>query len=153
MELVCNYKLPKLTINSKNAQKFNEKIMSQFSSKDDCKSGFQSVSSSHVDYKYYLKDNTVFILVTQETNNYRGSGSHQHFGYYYDITNDKELSLEDIYKKYSITLDEVNNRIQSQNGVLPMTKLDQVVMPTINDNCYVVYVDTSLEQYKAYIYK
>lgn len=158
MELMCNIKLPKITINSDNAKKFNDKIMSEQNPNNGCQKNFKGVGSSHIDYSYYVKDNIIFILITAQIVNHRGSGYNKHIGYYYDIANDKELSLDDIYKKYGITLDDVNKRIeiekQNVSGLIePVTKFDQTIMPTLTDGSYIVYLETTPGTYEIYIYK
>ena len=168
IDIVYQAVLPKITINTDTTKKLNSKIMDDYKAITDTidsgtySSDKASVTACHVDYDYSVNDNIIFILITSACGNYRGSGRTTHVGYYYDIKNDKELSVQDIFDKYGITIANVNEKITNENNVrgenskvVLVDNMNQIpaVMTIANVKSFDVYVETSMEPYVAYIYK
>lgn len=146
LELMYYVKLPKLTINSNNAEHLNEKILNDFSPMEKDKKTFKGVGSTHIDYTYYIKDNIIFIIITDEHSNNRGSGWTKYYGYYYDITNDEELSLEGVYKKLGFNINEINMEIEQKAGKLTESS-EQFIIPSISSNSYELNITDNMQEY------
>ncbi len=111
--------LPKITIETANADIFNKKILNDYQNlitminneKQENNNLFNSATSHHINYDYYINDNIIGIIITNSFTCTRASSGTTYKGYYYSIAEDKELSIQDILNKYNITIDEINEKI------------------------------------------
>ncbi len=109
LELVEKVTLPKIVKETDVTKKINQKILDDNNSAiESVKKGLQNEDDPYVlfdvttSYDYTIHDDILYILVTTKTTYYRSHGWTTYQGYYYDIQNDKELSLSDIMKKLNI---------------------------------------------------
>lgn len=100
--------IPKILIETSVTQTINDKIYNDhkaaisvfdkdYSTEDD-------YEDLDVNYDYKIYDNILFIFVRTVAGNHRAGGYEENDIYYYDIKNDKELTVEEVCNKYNISL-------------------------------------------------
>ena len=104
--------LPKILLNSEATKSINDKIYNDYNNEiSSLESNTVQIPPSDIDisYEYTIKDNILFILIKKDITTYRSSGSTSYNVYYYDITNDKELSVDDICNIFNIKLEDIGD--------------------------------------------
>lgn len=108
-----NVEIPKILINTDTTKTINNKIISDYSDDINVATGKKNFDGfeGNISYNYYVYNNVLYLIVTSEGANECGSGSSSLRAYYYDIANDKELSLNDVLSKTGYTLNDVASGI------------------------------------------
>lgn len=149
--------LPKLNINNENATKLNQKILDNY--KDIIKiidnnsytNEMEGRTANKISYEYMINDNIVYMIIYEGNFVYYGSGSETYKGYYYDLKNNVELSAEDICKKYNITVEDINKKIDSENSqhekassdyINNIDNLNKIIALKPNQNKIDIYIQT-----------
>lgn len=116
--LVRRIDIPKLLFDTDNAKKLNEKIYNSY--KNDINNLNVDTEKPYyfnIDYDYSVKENIVFLSITRLVGSSRGSGFSQTNIYYYDIKNDKELTLDEVCNLFNITLEKVKTKDKSAESM------------------------------------
>lgn len=103
-------KLPMINIDSTNANKLNKMIQNDFNDVIlEAKKDETSMAVINAYYNYVIKNDVVYFFVDGE--NFMGcsSSSSRDKNYFYDIKNDKILSMEDAFKKAGYTLNDLKD--------------------------------------------
>jgi len=151
-EIEENVSLPKINIESATVENLNKAILNNYKKYTDLFSSDLIEVGAIVNYNYKVYDNIIFIVIDSYYYEYP-TGKYSTNCYYYDITNDKELSLNDILDRFGISSDDILSSYKENNysnietiknyindGILP-------VVPTGNDNEYLVRIYTSNGKY------
>lgn len=114
--LVNKIVLPKITITSEVAQSINNKITEKYSRflKDE-QAFSKGPYSETINYDSVVDDDILYLIISYTCHSYRATGSSNFDVYYYDIKNDKELSVQDVAMLYNIP-QEANTIIPSVAG-------------------------------------
>lgn len=106
--ITANVSLPKINIDKPNAKKLNDQIENEFkdiideSKKDETNKAF--INSS---YKSIVRDNIIYLDVERSLSIGCSSGGGFRKNYFYDIKNDKILSMEEGFKEAGYNLDDL----------------------------------------------
>lgn len=106
--ITANVSLPKINIDKPNAKKLNNQIENEFkdiideSKKDETNKAF--INSS---YKSIVRDNIIYLDVERDLSIGCTSGGGFRKNYFYDIENDKILSMEEGFKEAGYSLDDL----------------------------------------------
>ncbi len=130
--------LPKILLNTKDAQSINNKIYNKYkSSTDKLESDKVQIPPTNItiSYKYTLKNDILFILIKDEELSSRKGIIEEITAYYYDVKNDKELSVSEICSLFNITLDKIDDSAkESIYAVMPNSDSFDVYY-TQNSSC------------------
>ena len=119
--------IPEITIDSSVAQSINSKIAEEYTKYlEDGQNICKGPCSVSVNYDSIVYDDILYLIIRTNVGAYRAGGSSKYDVYYYDINNDKELSVQDIISKYRI----------------PQTSAT-VVIPSVLGSFDVYYRDTN----------
>lgn len=117
-----NIKIPKITSGSTGVVALNEKIMKENEIENfdsvisDIRSGKGGPSSINISYQSVVKNNIIYIDV-QSTIAYPNSGSSsKRNNYAYDITNDKVLEYQEIYRNLGYTYETILEDIKNYSS-------------------------------------
>ena len=107
--------IPKLVKNTKNTKEFNRKIYDELKEKIEFinKKINDELSYAHTSYEYTVIDDIVYIWVNNSTSLVCGGSGFSISDYYYDLKNDKELTLKEVYDKNNIKLNDIVNKFKS----------------------------------------
>ena len=97
------------------------------------------------EYEYAIADNIVYILIKESGGALNHSGFSTYKGFYYDMKNDKEISLNEIYKKYNITVEKIEKEYERKGP-----SFDEYY-PEANGLYYIMPTENSMKYYIAYI--
>ena len=135
-KLAVKADVPKILIDTDVTKNINSKIYKQCepiinevkdsSSRDNVTAKNSAVESS-VDYEYTILNDILFIEVNVLSVNHRASGGFDRKIYYYDIKNDKELSIEDVVDLLNIQVLDLNDEsAESIDSIMPQTSSKMV---------------------------
>ena len=130
-----NISIPKILIDTPVTKTMNQKILKNYQGYIDAvitNNEKEAIASTTVSYRYAIYKDILFIMVTDSYLNHRGSGITSYNGYYYDIKNDTELSLDDIIKRLSINVSNKLNAISDKIGDTAKTICG--IIPGTNDS-------------------
>lgn len=127
-----NISIPKILIDTPVTKIINQKILKNYQSYiDTVNTNDQeaAIASTTVSYRYAIYKDILFIMVTDSYLNHRAGGGVHFTGYYYDIKNDAELSLNDVIKKLNINVtsklkaisDKIGDTAKTICGIIPGT--------------------------------
>ena len=122
-EFVKKADIPKILIETEVTNKINEKIYNDYSNAIKIIKGETTgrYSSIKVTYDYTIVKDILFILVTESFGGPRSGGETIHTGYYYDIANDKELTLEEVCTKINLSIELINDEnVNSIEAIIPL---------------------------------
>lgn len=105
--------VPEILLETEVTKELNQKIYNNYSKYiDDVKNNGKSYITYEVDidYTYKVKNEILFILVEQNINSSKMASEQTINLYYYDIKNDKELTLEDVCKLFEITSNVIEDK-------------------------------------------
>lgn len=109
-------KLPKITLKTKNAEKFNEKLYKSFSKEyEDLINNQEEHHLYNCKYEYVVNDNIIGIIIECSRFVQAGGGNCNYYGFYYDLNEDEEISLEQYIVKNGMTKQELTNDIFNSN--------------------------------------
>lgn len=135
-KLVVKADVPKILIDTDVTKNINSKIYKQCeyiinevkepSSRDNVTAKNSAVESS-VDYEYTILNGILFLEVNISSVNHRASGGFDRKIYYYDINNDKELSIEDVIGLLNVQISDLNDEsAESIDSIMPQTSSKMV---------------------------
>ncbi len=114
--IVRRIDLPKLLFDTENAKKLNEKIYNDYIYDiENLNVKTEKPYEVEITYDYYIMNNILSLMVERSASSSRGGSGNSRRGYYYDIKNDEELSVDEVAKMFDITLDKVRNYNLSLN--------------------------------------
>lgn len=127
-----NISIPKILIDTPVTKIINQKILKNYQSYIDTvntNDQEDAIASTTVSYRYAIYKDILFIMVTDSYLNHRAGGGVHFTGYYYDIKNDAELSLNDVIKKLNINVtsklkaisDKIGDTAKTICGIIPGT--------------------------------
>ena len=154
-----NISIPKILIDTPVTKIINQKILKNYQSYiDTVNTNDQeaAIASTTVSYRYAIYKDILFIMITDSYLNHRAGGGVHFTGYYYDIKNDAELSLNDVIKKLNINVTSKLKAISDKIGDTAKTICG--IIPGTNDSgkdYYYSLEDTcgSMDDYYANIYE
>ena len=152
--------IPKIVKDTKNVKNFNNKILNEF--KDEInflnKENLigEEISYGETSYDYTVVNDVVYIRIESSDNGFCRSGGTYITNYYYDLKNDKELTLKEVYNKNNITLNDIVNEFKSRypeekdytpTGLYPL-------MPELSNDGYHIYLeDYGIDGLDLYLWK
>ena len=104
--------VPKLTGNTKVTESINGKIQNNIYD-NEIKSLNSKVRSYTVNYNYIIKNDIVLLDLVASTSIFEGSGYTDRYNYFYDIKNDKELTLLEAMKKIGLSEEEFYKKVRN----------------------------------------
>ena len=130
-KLVVKANVPKILIDTDVTKKINNEIYEQcepiineikdITSRDNLTAKNSAVETS-IDYEYTILNGILFIDVNVVSVNHRASGNSDRKIYYYDINNDKELSISDVMALLNINVSDLNDEnAESIDSIMPQT--------------------------------
>lgn len=104
--------VPKLTGNTKVTESINKKIQNNIYD-NEIKSLNSKVRGYSVNYNYIIKNDIVLLDLVASTSIFEGSGYTDRYNYFYDIKNDKELTLLEAMKKIGLSEEEFYKKVRN----------------------------------------
>lgn len=121
--LTISLRIPQLKFDTEVAKKINDDILSKF--EDYIKAFDENKYTSRLadmkliadyDYIYTVSENRIYLNVSKVFNNSNASGSEEVFSYIYDITNDKQISITDLFAEKGITTDKITQELYKDSN-------------------------------------
>lgn len=131
--------VPKILLETETTKAINEKIYNNYSKYvDDVKNNGKAYITYEIDidYTYKMKNEILFILVEQNINSSKITSEQTVNVYYYDIKNDKELTLEEVCTLFKIASNMVEDKsIKEIYAVMPNSLTHFDVYYNQNEPC------------------
>ena len=134
--------IPKILIETDSTKIINDKIYNDYiyyikMFEDNYKfETFEKAQIINITYDYKVKEDIIYIIIKTSLSNSRADSDVNHMVYYYDIENDKVLTVDEICSKYNIDIkqsfDESADKIYA---VMPTNLDDFDVYYTQKDIC------------------
>lgn len=97
-------KLPKITLETENAKKFNEKMYATFENEYNWLINDQEGNQIfNCDYRYTVNNGIIGIAIDASIGVQQGGVSECYYAFYYDTINDKELTFDEYVATFGIT--------------------------------------------------
>lgn len=142
--IVRRIDLPKLLFDAENAKKINEKIYNDYIYDiENLNVKTEKPYYFDITYNYSIKDSILSLMVERSAGSSRSGGGVSRKAYYYDMKNDKELSVDEVSKMFDITLDKVknNNLNVDKKNSKNATGISSIMLDQID--CEVYYTTSS----------
>lgn len=139
--------VPKILIETEVTKSINNKIYNDYSKYvEDVKNNGKSYITYEIDidYTYKVKNNILFLMIDENINSSKTTSMQTYKVYYYDIKNNKELSVDEICNLFDITLNQIEDVTAKEiYAVMPnsLTHFDVYYNqnePCTNANCKAV---------------
>lgn len=122
--------LPKINIDSVGAKSINSKIeeaykemINQIKNNVTEQTG-KKVTIQNTNYNYSIRNNIIYILISNDYGVINGSGSSYYNAYYYDIEADKELTVQEALVKLDISEEYLKNKLNNLENLDSLYKND-----------------------------
>lgn len=102
--------IPKILIETNSTKIINDKIYNDYMDfikmfdKNYQFETFEKTQIINITYDYKIQEDIIYIIIKNTSSSSRAGGEVSYMAYYYDIKNDKVLTVDDICKKYNIDL-------------------------------------------------
>lgn len=111
---INKYKAPKITLDSKNANLFNGKLFGQNNWYYEAMKGERSHYCINCSYEYKIyNDDLISIILFASSGRQMAGYSTEYSGFYYSVSEDRELTFEEYLTKINVSTDRLNTLAQS----------------------------------------
>ena len=116
-----DFKIPKINLETEAAQKINNDMYDLIKGYTNDLENKRNASDGFIkyDYEYIILDEVIYIKLNYTGYAFPGGGTMEQYLYYYDLKDNKELTNEDIMKKYQITTEDINQKLSNPTEYFP----------------------------------